>query len=105
MCGEDVRVWDVHFIIQLIFLQQYFSIPVPRNIMIVILLQSMCLNSELLGTLCEKKHDATVVMDNKYFITLISMHIVIIAIVGCIFICLRLENTTPTCATTRDIAH
>ena len=61
------------FIIQLIFLQQYFSIPVLCNIMIVILLQSMCLSSELLGTLCEKKHNAIVVMDNKYFITLVRV--------------------------------
>ena len=47
-------------------------------------------NSELLGTLCEKRHDAVVVMDNKYFITLVSVHIAVIALVGCTFTCLRL---------------
>ena len=34
------------------------------------------LNDELLGTLCEKRHDAVVVMDNK---TLVSVHIAVIA--------------------------
>ena len=42
-------------------------------------------NGELLGTLWEKRHDAVVVMDNKYFITLVSVHIAVIALVGCIF--------------------
>ena len=35
-------------------------------------------NCELLDTLCEKRHDTAVVMDNKYFITLVSVHIAII---------------------------
>ena len=38
---------------------------------------------ELLGTLCEKRHDAVVVMDNKHFITLVSVHIAVIALMGC----------------------
>ena len=46
--------------------------------------------SKLLGTLCEKRHDAVVVMDKKYFITLISVHIAVIALVGRIFTHLRL---------------
>ena len=39
-------------------------------------------NGELLSTLCEKRHDAVVVMD---FITLVSVHVAVIALVGCIF--------------------
>ena len=39
----------------------------------------MRLNSELLGTLCEKRHDTVVVMDNKYFLTVVSMHIIVTA--------------------------
>ena len=45
----------------------------------VLQLEPVHLNSELLGTLCEKRHDAVVVTDNKYFITLISVHITVIA--------------------------
>ena len=45
----------------------------------------MHLNGELLGTLSGKRQDAALVyMDNKHFITLVSMHIMIIALVGCI---------------------
>ena len=44
-------------------------------------------NGELLGTLCEKRHNAVVVMDNKYFITLVSVHIAVIALVGCFDFC------------------
>ena len=40
-------------------------------------------NGELLGTLCEKRHDAVVVMDNKYFITLVSVHITILHANSC----------------------
>ena len=42
-------------------------------------------DGELLGTLCDKRHDAVVVMDNKYFITLVSVHITVIALMSCIF--------------------
>ena len=35
-------------------------------------------------------HNTAVVMENKHFITLVSVHIVIIALVGCIFAHLRL---------------
>ena len=41
----------------------------------------MHLNGELLGTLCEKRHDAAALMDNKHFITL-GVHIAIIALVS-----------------------
>ena len=37
------------------------------------------LNGELLGILCEKRQDAVVVMNNKHFITLVSVHITVIA--------------------------
>ena len=44
-------------------------------------------------------------MDNKHFITLVSMHIAIISLVGCIFTRLQLvKYGTPTRAITRDIA-
>ena len=33
-------------------------------------------NGELHGALCEKRQDAVVVMDNKYFITLVSVRLV-----------------------------
>ena len=32
------------------------------------------LNGELLDTLCEKRHNAVVVMDNKYYFTLEGAH-------------------------------
>ena len=45
-------------------------------------------------------------MDNKHFITLVSMHIMIITLVGCIFTRLWLVKIPPpTHAITRDIAH
>ena len=43
----------------------------------------MLSNGKLLGTLCEKRHDAVVVMDNKHFITLVSVHIAILHANSC----------------------
>ena len=37
------------------------------------------------SVLCEKRHIAAVVIDNKYFITLVSKLIAITEFVGCIF--------------------
>ena len=113
------------FIIQLIFLQQYFTIPVQcnitryctgviaqalrlytRDILATKVLEPVRSNGEFLGTLCEKRHDAVVVMDNKHFITLVSVHI---ALVGCIFTRLWLvEIPCPLmryCTLTRVIRH
>ena len=52
-------------------------------------------NGKLLDTLCEKRHHAVVVMDNKYFITLVSVHIAVVALMGCLNFCspLARENT------------
>ena len=36
------------------------------------------------------EYDTVVVMDNKYFITVVSVHIAVIALVGCNFTHLRL---------------
>ena len=47
--------------------------------MYVLYLEPMRSNGELLGILCEKRHDTVVVMDNKHFITLVSVHITVIA--------------------------
>ena len=42
-------------------------------------MKSIRSNGRLLYTLCEKRHNAVAVMDNKYFITLITMHIAVVA--------------------------
>ena len=72
------------FIIQLIFLQQYFLIPVSCNITQYCMgpgvmrypsnhnVELVHSNGKLLGTSCEKGHDAVVVMDNKYLLAYIS---------------------------------
>ena len=43
-----------------------------------------------------QRHNTVVVMDNKYFIALVSVHIAVIALVGCIFTRLRLMKIPPT---------
>ena len=52
-----------------------------------------------------KGHDTVVVMDNKHFITLVSVHIAVIALVGCVHSPLARENTMPTRSITHDIAR
>ena len=49
---------------------------------------------------------SVVVMNNKYFVTLVSVHVKNIALVGCTFtVTLARENITPTRAITRNIAR
>ena len=99
------------FIIRLIFLQQYFPILVLCNI------TRYCMARVLLhgpwGYAVSKQPRCALIrinaferrvtwysvweetrccsgMDNKHFITLVSMHIAIISLVGCIFTCLQL---------------
>ena len=76
----------ISFIIQLRFLQQYFPIPVLCNITRYYMAmrcpsnkEPLHSNGKLLGILCEKRQDAVVVMNNKHFITLVSVHIMVIA--------------------------
>ena len=59
-------------------MQYYTAMQYPSNHNVV-KLDAVCSNSELIGILCEKRHDAVVVIDNKHFITRVSVHILVIA--------------------------
>ena len=64
--------------------------PGLHSILATTIVELVRLNSELLGTMCKKRHDAVVVMVNKHFITLVSVQIVVIAFVGWIVTHLQL---------------
>ena len=55
-----------------------------------------------LGTLCEKRHNAVVVM---VIFSLACIIIVVIALMAAFSLASAHENTTPTGAITHDVAH
>ena len=41
------------------------------------LIRTGAFEQRVIGTLCEKRHDAVLVMDDKHFISLVSVHMAV----------------------------